>query len=313
MEKNMPQICTDAVSVETAARMLFGMYLQEMRHFAYLTPLSEQEFTERLQNELTGSRVLTALENGEITGILFYHPHEAGAACSIPVCGYYYRNEKILGRLFQKLAEIEVGDQGCSFSVGLYAHDATAICLYSMMQFGMISEKGIRRIEKYTCGTAQGYEFKHLSRCEVEAHWTEIWELTQSIIDHLKGSPVFYPCNEFTEEVYREFYLSPDTTVHAALDGSGRMVGIIETNRSEEMLLFPRGSSVNVGEAYVVRELRGSGLAAQLLFFAESYERAQGAAFSWVEHGTANPNARGFWNKYFDTWQYEMVRKIEEI
>ncbi len=27
-------------------------------------------------------------------------------------------------------------------------------------------------------------------------------------------------------------------------------------------------------------------------------------------HGTANPNARGFWNKYFMTYQYEFVRTI---
>ena len=30
----------------------------------------------------------------------------------------------------------------------------------------------------------------------------------------------------------------------------------------------------------------------------------------WVEHGTANPNARGFWNKYFLPYQYELVRTI---
>lgn len=30
----------------------------------------------------------------------------------------------------------------------------------------------------------------------------------------------------------------------------------------------------------------------------------------WVEHGTANPNARGFWKKYFKTYQYELVRTI---
>lgn len=31
----------------------------------------------------------------------------------------------------------------------------------------------------------------------------------------------------------------------------------------------------------------------------------------WVEHGTANPNARGFWNKYFDTYRYELIREIK--
>lgn len=31
----------------------------------------------------------------------------------------------------------------------------------------------------------------------------------------------------------------------------------------------------------------------------------------WVEHGTANPNARGFWNKYFIPYTYTMIRDIE--
>ena len=31
----------------------------------------------------------------------------------------------------------------------------------------------------------------------------------------------------------------------------------------------------------------------------------------WVENGTANPNARGFWNKYFTTYGYTMIRDIE--
>ncbi|MCQ2456148.1 MAG: GNAT family N-acetyltransferase [Clostridia bacterium] len=56
--------------------------------------------------------------------------------------------------------------------------------------------------------------------------------------------------------------------------------------------------------------LRGTGLAAALLGHAEAHEAARGAEYLWVEHGTANPCARGFWNKHFATTEYEMTRRI---
>ncbi len=68
--------------------------------------------------------------------------------------------------------------------------------------------------------------------------------------------------------------------------------------------------SVNVGEAFVYPEFRGTGLSYQLLKFAEKHAYNGGARYMWVEHGTSNPEARGFWNKYFTTYQYELVRVI---
>lgn len=296
--------------IENIVPALYEKYLEEIKHFAYLTPIAEDEFKGILENELAYFKPLCAFQNGKLVGAMFYQYNEADCFCFIPVYGYYYEDEKVLGQLFEHLAKLTVGDSGCTFSVGLYAHDETAIRLYSMMQFGMMSEKCIRRIADKDNDATLDYTFKHLNKSEIEDHWQEVWKLTSAIINHLKASPVFYPCEEFTEEVYRDFYMDSDTTVHVALDEKDNLVGIIESNRSEDTLIFPEGKSVNVGEAYVVDELRGNGLAAELLQFAENYEKEQGAEFSWVEHGTANPNARGFWNKYFDTWQYEMVRKI---
>lgn len=46
-------------------------------------------------------------------------------------------------------------------------------------------------------------------------------------------------------------------------------------------------------------EYRGTGLSETLLRFAEKRALEEGYKNMWVEHGTANPNARGFWN-----WDY---------
>lgn len=52
-------------------------------------------------------------------------------------------------------------------------------------------------------------------------------------------------------------------------------------------------------------------LAQSMLKYVSDILSQEGIHRLWVEHGTANPNARGFWNKYFTSYSYTMVRDIE--
>lgn len=106
--------------------------------------------------------------------------------------------------------------------------------------------------------------------------------------------------------------MDADTELHVAFDRQNRMIGMVETNQEPDEMIGTQVKSVNIGEIYVLPEYRGSALAKELLKYAGEYERKRGADYLWVEHGTANPNARGFWNKYFETYAYELVRKIEK-
>ena len=115
-----------------------------------------------------------------------------------------------------------------------------------------------------------------------------------------------------SEQVYKEFYMDSETKLHIALSKDDKIIGLIESNSESDSFAFPNTKSVNVGEVYVIPEYRGSSLSKDLLYFAVEYEKQKGAGYLWVGHGTANPNARGFWNKYFKTYQYELVRKIEK-
>lgn len=67
---------------------------------------------------------------------------------------------------------------------------------------------------------------------------------------------------------------------------------------------------INVGEAFVLPEYRGKDIAQALLNYVDQDLLQNNYQYAWVEHGTANPNARYFWNKYFATYKYEMVRRI---
>ena len=156
------------------------------------------------------------------------------------------------------------------------------------------------------------YTIKTLEKDEIEKRWDEIWTLTDAIIKHLKQAPVFYPGYEFTEKVYKEFFMDLETNLHIAFSKDDKIIGMIESNSESDVFAFHSTKSVNVGEIYVMPKYRGSSLSKDLLQFVIEHEKQKDARYLWVGHGTANPNARGFWNKYFKTYQYELVRTIKK-
>ena len=299
---------------EEIISILYRKYEEEMKHFPFLNYMSKDKFQSYTDQYLAHTKIVLGMENERITGVLLYHTwNKCGEKhIDIPVCGYgacAEDEDKMIGKLFQYMAQNEAAEGITNFSVHIYAHDFPARQLFSFMQFGTMSEICIRKAgadhEKST-----PYRIQNLTKSQITENWSCIWALTKNIIDHLKESPVFYKGDEFTEETYRAFYLDENTTVYAAYDDSGEMIGIIESNGEENSFVCAGDKSVNVGEVYVLPEYRRSGLAQDLLFYAENSVLEQGAAFMWVEHGTANPNARGFWNRYFDTYQYEMIRQV---
>ena len=291
------------------------LYDQYRRERAYRSPVGGftlSDFAGKFGERLSGMDRVTEDAGGR-GGALYYTLGEEGGCrvCDTPVWGYWAEDEGTLCRLFTRLAERVLEDGDTLFRIRLYAHDTGAQRLLAMTQFGYMAERGICPIERLTELSSSGREeLRTLTKEEICSRWPELWGMTGAIVRHLQRPPVCYPGAEFTEEVYREFYLDGGTALHAAFSPEGGLAGIIESNGEPDFFPGDGRRSVNVGEAYVTPERRGSGLAARLLRHAAVYERDRGAAVMWVEHGTANPNARGFWGKYFDTYQYEMDRLI---
>lgn len=301
---------------EQALPMLDRLYDQYRQACACCLPeggLDEKSFRREIGQTLAGMEHVLLNNGSTCEGVLYYEVHQEGSRqiCDTPVFGYYASSEKTLTMLFSMLVERVLRGGDTLFQVRLYAHDMQARTLFSMMQFGYMVEKGVCRIDWDASDASADDTIRTLTKAEIEMRWPEIWSLTAAIIRHLQQPPVCYPGREFTEEVYHDFYKDNDTYVHAAFAEDGRMIGIIETNQEADFLVGYALKSVNVGEAYVLPDYRGSGLAHKLLQYAGAYERARGADYLWVEHGTANPNARRFWGKYFKSYQYEMDRLIE--
>lgn len=292
---------------EVVFPLLFAEYKKEFDLLPDLPQFDEAGFADHVKGNWGSCEGLLAVSGGAIVGVMLYAP---GECVAVPVWGTAGTQEVRI-RLFQALARetLALRATRVRFSVRLYAHDTDSILTFCRMQFGMECETCLRRIPEKGLDESG---IRELTKGELAARWSEVWGLTNAVVRHLRESPVFYPGEEFTEGLYREFFMDGNTHVVVA-EEDGRFIGLIEWNGEGQGFGFAGQRAVNVGEAYVLPEYRGTGLAEKLLAYAESAAKRQGFAFSWVMHGTANPNATGFWNKYFDPFEVEMVRIIEKV
>lgn len=291
---------------------LYEKYSGEFRARLNGDELTPEQFRARFGAELNG------LEQVEIDrpsghGVLYYclSEQDGRQICVIPAYGCYASSDRTLTDLFILLSEKLVQRKSTRFQMHFYAHDTASQRLFSMMQFGCMAETGIAKTALTDPRPTADCAIRTLSRAEAAERWDEIWAMTASILRHLQSAPVFYPCLEFTEELYRAYFLDETTHLHVAFDEKGRMIGMIETNAEPNAMLRDNVPSANIGEIYVEPARRGSGLSDSLFRHALAYEKEHGTDYLWVEHGTANPNARGFWGRYFDTYEYELDRFIE--
>ena len=289
---------------------LYLPYQNEMKSLKGFPALSMEEFQRQFFSLCDGYQLIEGLSDGEPSALLLYHLAEGEKnVLEIPVFGYYYRNIRDFSRLFDELLR-EVVQKTTVIYVSGYCCDRKLYRFLTLTQFGVSMEYCVRKICPISHRSCP-YPIVSLSKKEIEENWAEIWTLVRSIIDHLKESPVFYFGDEFTEEAYHEFFLDDSLSLYVAKDENGRFIGLIESNGESEDFILSNIPNRNVGEVVVLEKYRGTGLAEALLAALEKGLSVNGISYSWVNHGTANPNAMGFWDKYFKPYRYEFERKIE--
>ncbi len=297
---------------EAIAKPAYESYKNEIETHANVFLKTYEDYCDFMKQELSAINGLVCMEDEKCLGYLLYNKWEENEEthCSIPEWGYGATGEsqeKTISRLFQALADELAGEKKVHFSMNVYAHDAEIQRLFSFLEFGTQAEVGISRLQNN--GVEKSECVRNISKVELADRWDEIWSLLEQLINHLKMSPVFYGGQEFTEEVYKEFFADAGTRVYIA-EKDGKIIGLIEANEDTIPQLFVGGEAANVGEVFVLPEYRGTLVAQELLSYACNDLIKYGYQYAWVEHGTANPNARYFWNKYFATYRYEMIRTV---
>lgn len=197
--------------------LLYEKYVEEMRNASIDSYLDKDAFTGYISKRFETMENLSLQEQTGAQGFVFFQCREDSGTkhCSVPVFGYYAKDVKSLIKLFQSLSDHVLTEEVCVFHIHLYEHDRESIDAFHMMQFGTIAEKCIKRLPDIDYDPEYFQDIRVLSKPDIERLWTKIWSRTNEIIEHLKKSSVYYPGTEFTEEVYRDFFMDEGTELIA--------------------------------------------------------------------------------------------------
>lgn len=262
-----------------------------------------------------------ALEDNKLIAYLaFGHinnsPNATINSISSPIHGYGIGNinrKKISSSLFQyaseKLCKKNVGQ----FQVTVYAHDTEVISSYALNQFGILCTDTIRDCNTPISNTAISndyIQYKELTKIEIINHEQQLLSLYQQLVKHLQMSPIYYPGREFSDKLYLDYIRCADIQMFVAIH-KDKIIGMIDASNDGNNFISQELDTFNLGTLYLEQEYRGKNIAKELLSFTIDNLKKKGVKRLWVEHGTANPSARGFWDTYFDNFTYTLTRDID--
>jgi GNAT superfamily N-acetyltransferase len=276
----------------------------------------EQELFQRLKSPCKKGYGIVCIEENQVCGYLLTDcdiEKNANHYIAIQVWGYgaeYRKRSKIISFMFQHFAmKVMNLNNTVQFNVKIYAHDSEIKSYFTFCQFGIMCTEAIRNTSTRIYPKNE-VMCKELSNAEILDRKSEILKLYRLLVEHLRQSPVFYPGKEFTDDIYINYILSDTTRMFAAYSGN-RIIGIIDAAIDNECFLMNHKRIYNVGDIYVEEGYRGKLVSQALLMFVNDTLQEENVEKLWVEHGTANPNATGFWDKYFENYTYTLAREIK--
>lgn len=218
--------------------------------------------------------------------------------------------ELVLQSLFSRQAQ-EMASEGMPlhYEIKCYAYNQALMTELVYEQFGCECLEGVKAVAAKAFEPIGDEVYKKLSKKDIKEKQQEILALYRGLVNHLRQSPIFYPGKEFTDEVYLDYVLDEGTYLYG-IESQGKLIGMIDASKNEDHFVLGRTGAYDMGDVYVEENNRGHGMASNLLAFAEQDLAQKGIKLLHVEHGTANINARLFWDKHFETVIYTLIRDI---
>jgi len=233
-----------------------------------------------------------------------------------PIYGYGIKkgtNRGIIASLlFQYISEMLLQTNVRHYAIKLYAHDKEVITTFVLNQFGILCTDTIRNIDvPFITEKVDGFAFKEFSKRDIQEHKGTLLRIWRDLAHHLRKSPTYYYGTEFTDDTYWEYVNDNNTRLFAAMDDAQQIIGLIDASRYGNCFANSDVVTVNVGDLYVDRAYRGRRIAQGLLQYVSDILMEDNYKRLWVEHGTTNPNALRFWDKYFTRFTYTLTRSID--
>lgn len=146
-----------------------------------------------------------------------------------------------------------------------------------------------------------------------EVHWRDtvaVIEVKRSLAEHLTKSPVYMEHFDFSPE-FVAWKSEQRQSVHLVARDGDRIIGFIEATYEGENYLANHPQVRNICGAGVLPEYRGQGIMRELLARLAEHYRREGISTLGVDYETMNPNARGFWERYFVPYTRSGERRFD--
>jgi GNAT superfamily N-acetyltransferase len=226
--------------------------------------------------------------------------------------GSSFDRDRIYSLLYQFAAEKWVKAGIRSHAIAVYAHDLEAINSFYYNGFGLRCIDAVRFLsEELTGKDTDSILKKEVMYCEIpKEEWRHLLEGHNSLIKHLGESPTFMKFNPIDEkELYRA---ASEKVRYFAAKAEGKYIAYIKIDASAETFVTELDRMMNICGAYCDPGYRGSGVYHNLLSYLITVLKEEGYIQLGVDCESINPNARGFWLKYFKEYTHGMVRRIDD-
>ncbi len=214
------------------------------------------------------------------------------------------------GKLASLLFE-EVSREMILQHVGSYAICRPAGCdivnrTLVMSGFGIRCSDAILRLsaKAWQCDLDPTFSFCELDHSEIAC----MRPLREKLCLHLCDAPIFFP--PLIPEM-DQWFANESIRVFAAIKNDCA-VGFIAITDDGETYLTENSEMMNICGAYVEPDYRRFGIAKQLLSYICDICSKEGYTYLGVDCETMNPTALRFWGKYFQSYTYSYVRRIDE-
>ena len=262
---------------------------------------------------------VAAFEEGEMVGFLCSVPPFANAFRTTNATGVFSpmgangaigaNRAEIYARMYQAAGEKWAAAGATSHAICLYAHDNEVQEQFFRYGFGLRCVDAVREMDELVAPSFSKYDFRELATKDFQL----IIPLNRMLDAHMAKSPTFMPrpseigtefVNKAVENNYRYFVAQRDGEIIA-------FVGVT-AHEGETFVCNMTGYMHITTGAFCLPEYRGTGLFQRLLNFAIQTLKAEGFTRLGVDFESINPNAYGFWLKYFTAYTHSIVRRIDE-
>lgn len=303
--------------IEDAVRLAQSQYNMEQKHIEALYEKDYKEIlTSSLESIFKSKYGAVAVERGKVLGYLSFwgciNEHFGNVKGSFsPMFANAYDGDnrgKIASLLFQHASEEMIKEEILSYAICAYSHDTEIMTTLAMNGFGIRCSDAIRNVDKplnIQINSNYSYEKIHYSQAG------SLISLKNSLVRHLGKSPTYFPNEELSEKSFIKMCYEKQSRFFVAKDKS-EIVGYFEINNDGETFITEEPDYLHICGAYLKENYRGKNILQSLLLFVLETLKADGIKRLGVDCETINPTALRFWRKYFESYTYSFVRRIDE-